>query len=246
MSGPSHADAIACLVTCEHGGNRIPAPYRALFRNARHLLDSHRGYDPGALTMAKALARALQAPLVASTVSRLLIELNRSPWNPRVFSSVMRLASEETRHDALERYYLPYREAVEAAVGRGCAQGARVIHVSSHSFTPQLDGVVRTADVGLLYDPARRSEAALAARWQAALRAHAPGLRVRRNYPYAGWNDGLTTYLRTRFADRRYSGIELEVNQRYPLGRSSEWRKLRRIVVVALREALADMSESGR
>jgi hypothetical protein len=105
---------------------------------------------------------------------------------------------------------------------------------------------VRTADVGLLYDPARPSEVALSMRWQEALRVHAPGLRVRRNYPYAGWNDGLTTYLRTRFGDRRYSGIELEVNQRYPLGQSSEWRKLRRIVVAALRDALADVSESAR
>jgi predicted N-formylglutamate amidohydrolase len=246
MSGLSRANAFSCLVTCEHGGNRIPAPYRPLFRNARHLLDSHRGYDPGALTMAKTLARALQAPLVASTVSRLLVELNRSPWNPRVFSSVMRLAPEEARHEALERYYVPYRKAVEAAVRAGCARGARVIHVSSHSFTPRLDGVVRTADVGLLYDPARQSETALSARWQAALQVRAPGLRVRRNYPYAGWNDGLTTYLRTRFADRRYSGIELEVNQRYPLGQSSEWRKLRRIIVAALHEALADVSESAR
>ena len=246
MSGKSRATAIACLVTCEHGGNRIPTAYRELFRNARHLLESHRGYDPGALIMAKALARALQAPLVASTVSRLLVELNRSPSNARVFSSVMRLASEEARQAAVERYYVPYRQAVEAAVRRGCARGSHVIHLSSHSFTPQLDGVVRTADVGILYDPARDSEVALSARWQAALRARAPHLRVRRNYPYAGWNDGLTTYLRTRFDDRRYSGIELEVNQRYPLGRSTEWTKLRRIMVAALRDALADVSESTR
>ena len=39
------------LFTCEHGGNRIPAPYRRLFRGQRALLDSHRGYDPGALVM---------------------------------------------------------------------------------------------------------------------------------------------------------------------------------------------------
>ena len=33
-----------------------------------------------------------------------------------------------------------------------------MIHVSSHSFTPELDGKVRRADVGLLYDPAPRGE----------------------------------------------------------------------------------------
>src|SRR6478609_3398827 len=50
------------IITCEHGGNRIPAPYRRLFREQRALLDSHRGYDPGSLVMAKALARAFAAP----------------------------------------------------------------------------------------------------------------------------------------------------------------------------------------
>ena len=66
------------IITSEHGGNRIPAPYRRLFRGQRALLDSHRGYDPGSLVMAKALASACRTPLVASTVSRLLIDLNRS------------------------------------------------------------------------------------------------------------------------------------------------------------------------
>ena len=71
------------LITCEHGGNRVPAPYRRLFRGRRALLDSHRGYDPGALVMARALAAAFTAPLVTSTVSRLLIDLNRSTGHPQ-------------------------------------------------------------------------------------------------------------------------------------------------------------------
>ena len=58
------------VITCEHGGNRIPAPYRDLFHARQTLLDSHRGYDPGALIMARVLATAFAAPLVASTVSR--------------------------------------------------------------------------------------------------------------------------------------------------------------------------------
>src|SRR5258705_12004908 len=73
------------LITCEHGGNRIPAPYRRLFRGRRALLDSHRGYDPGALVMAKALAGAFKAPLVTSTISRLVIDLNPSIGHPPLF-----------------------------------------------------------------------------------------------------------------------------------------------------------------
>jgi hypothetical protein len=105
---------------------------------------------------------------------------------------------------------------------------------------------VRTADIGLLYDPARRSETMFCERWQRTLRARAPELRVRRNYPYAGYNDGLTTYLRTRFEDRQYSGIELEINQRYSRGDPRVWTKLRGIVVAALCDTLADMPKSAR
>lgn len=237
---------IACVVSCEHGGNRIPAQYRALFQSAQSLLASHRGYDPGALTMAMALAHACGAPLIASTVSRLVIELNRSPWHPQLYSEVMQRAPCEVKKAAFQRYYQPYRAALEAGVRREVRRGSRVIHISSHSFTPRLRGVVRTADVGLLYDPGRRSETRLCERWQAALCARAPWLRVRRNYPYAGYSDGLTTYLRTRFDDAHYSGIELEINQRYPLGAAPAWTRLRRIVIASLREVLADVPKSAR
>jgi predicted N-formylglutamate amidohydrolase len=59
----------ALVITCEHGGNRIPEPYRELFHAHQALLDTHRGYDPGALIMARALAKAFSAPLVESTQS---------------------------------------------------------------------------------------------------------------------------------------------------------------------------------
>ena len=49
------------VITCEHGGNRIPAPYRDLFHAHQALLDSHRGYDSGALIMARALATSFAA-----------------------------------------------------------------------------------------------------------------------------------------------------------------------------------------
>src|SRR5690606_21042231 len=100
----------------------------------------------------------------------------------------------------LERYYRPYRGAVEAAVAGAARRGA-VLHVSVHSFTPVLDGDVRRADVGLLFDPRRAGEAACAAAWRDALRIALPrGTVVRRNYPYRGTADGFTTQLRKRFS----------------------------------------------
>src|SRR5580693_7311761 len=143
-------------ITCEHGGNRVPAPYRRLFGGQRALLDSHRGHDPGSLVMAKALASAFAAPLAASTVSRLLIDLNRSVGHPQLFSAVTRAAPAETRAQIIKQCYRPYRERVEDLVGQAVSRGDRVLHISSHSFTAELDGRVRSADVGLLYHPGRR------------------------------------------------------------------------------------------
>jgi predicted N-formylglutamate amidohydrolase len=112
------------------------------------------------------------------------------------------------------------------------------VHVSSHSFTPKLDGELRRADIGLLYDPSRPGEAALCAAWRAALRAAAPGLVVRRNYPYRGTSDALVTDLRRRFSPSRYLGIEIEVNQKFAQAGGAQWRALRRLLVASLAQVL--------
>ena len=91
----------------------------------------------------------------------------------------------------------------------------QVIHLGIHSFTPELDGVVRKPDLALLYDPARPAEKRFAGRWARDLAARAPGYVVRRNDPYRGSADGLTRTLRGRHADELYVGIEVEVNQRH-------------------------------
>lgn len=228
----------AFLVTCEHGGNRVPLPYRPFFADLQAELASHRGYDAGALTMARDLASAMNAPLVASTVSRLLIDLNRSLGHPKLYSEALREAAPAERTTAVKRYYQPYRRRAERLIAAAIDAGQRVIHISSHSFTPVLRGEIRQADIGLLYDPARPGETTLCRRWQAALKASLPDLRIRRNYPYAGRSDGFCTYLRRRFAADAYVGIELEINQKHVSGGGRAWRLLRQGVVAALLDAL--------
>jgi hypothetical protein len=60
---------------------------------------------------------------------------------------------------------------------------------------------------------------------------------VRRNYPYRGYADGLTTWLRKRYPDPAYAGIELEINQKYPLGTAPKWRELRKLLLATLERA---------
>ena len=189
--------------------------------------------------MARTLARGFDAPLVYSTVSRLLVDLNRSLGNPRVFSAMTRAAVAQQRTAIVEQYYRPYREQVERHVRQSVARGHRVIHISSHSFTPVLDGKLRRADIGLLYHPDRPGEVDLCARWKAALAGIAPQLRVRRNYPYAGKGDGLTSHLRTLFPSASYIGIELEVNQGTVLAQDNSWTAMRAALIDSLRIACA-------
>lgn len=211
-------EPFAIVLSCEHGGNRVPPAYRPWFRRARRVLDSHRGWDPGALVLARALARALDAPMVATTVSRLVVECNRSVGHPRLFSEFTRGLSRGEKQELLEGHYHPHRGAVEAVVRSAIRTHGRVVHIGVHTFTPVVDGKRRAVDIGLLYDPARRLESRWCEEWSEILALVAPALRVRRNQPYRGSSDGLTTALRRRLPASRYLGIELEVNQALATG----------------------------
>ena len=229
---------VELILTCEHAGYQVPVAYRELFVNATETLQSHRGWDPGVLELALIFEKWLAAPLISCTVTRLLVELNRSIGHRRLFSEFTSGLDSKQKQTILQQYYFPYRERVEELIGEHIASGAVVVHLSLHTFVPVLNGVARTADVGLLYDPARPIEKELCRLWQQTIESRRPDLCVRLNYPYFGKSDGFTTYLRRRFAADCYAGIELEVNQRW-LEEPASWRRLGRDLVESLRGALA-------
>jgi predicted N-formylglutamate amidohydrolase len=220
--------------------------HAALFAGQAAALASHRGWDPGALSLARQFSTAFAAPLFAATTTRLLVDLNRSPGHRQLFSEFTRGLSRSARAQIVAAHYRPHRNAVESAVAQRLAARQTVLHIASHSFTPELRGVVRRADVAWLYDPRRPAEAAFAARWMAALAARAPGLRLRRNYPYQGHGDGLATLLRSRCSNGRYLGIELEVNQRFVVRGGVAWTALRADLVASLAEALGRPAAARR
>lgn len=213
------------IVTAEHGGNEVPAECRDLFGGHEAELHSHRGWDPGTLPLAERLAAALDAPLVAARTTRLLVDLNRSAHNPRVFSDVTRSLPRAERESLVDRYHRPHWERAREAVARGITEQGRVLHLGVHSFTPVLDGRVRRPDLALLYDPARPRERKVATAWAAALADALPERTVRRNNPYRGAADGMTTAFRRSFPEALYLGLEIEVNQRHlgPDGSFPTW-----------------------
>lgn len=207
------AEKRTILISCEHGGNEVPPDYRPLLRGRAELLASHQGYDPGALALARTLARGLGAPLVANRTTRLLVDVNRSRRSRALFPPWIRALPDAVRDELIGRYHRPYRDRVERRVAALVAQGNQVVHLSVHSFTPVLDGRVRQADLGLLYDPSRAAEKCFCRDFSSLVRQHLTSCRVRYNYPYRGNADGLTRTLRKRFAQQDYIGIELEANQ---------------------------------
>ncbi len=229
------------VVSCEHAGSQIPSRFRSCFQSdgARKALASHRGWDPGSLALGRRLSKAFGAPLVVNHISRLLVEVNRSPGHSQLFSEYSKSLMETDRRFVLDTIYKPHRDCVELMIREALRDGSRVLHVGSHSFTPSLNGEKRNADIGFLYDPSRKAEKKLCIAWQAALHESGPEFRVRRNYPYLGSADGLTTYLRKTLRTPRYLGIELEVNQRFlkPENRRV-WSRLQERIVESLRSII--------
>lgn len=201
------------VISCEHGGNRLPGDLAQRMAIDPALLASHRGWDAGALDVARALSARLTVPLIAATTSRLVVDLNRSPHNPRIWSAWASGLTLAERNQLLERFHRPHWKAVEDALDQSIMSHGRVVHIAVHSFTPVWNGLRRRTDLGLLYNPRRPWERELAGGWSQQWREALMGWVVHRNQPYVGHTDGLPTAQRRRLDATRYAGFELELNQ---------------------------------
>lgn len=204
---------VKLVISCEHAVNTVPVNYQALFKSYENLLNSHEGIDFGALAIANYLSDVFACELIAATATRLLIDCNRSLSHRGSFSSVTQPLTEVEKTAIINQFYLPFRQKVDAVIGQHVNNDYSVCHLSIHSFTPQLNGVVRNADIGLLYDPKRLFEKKIVKQWQQELKQADKRLRVRLNYPYRGVSDGFTSALRKKYPDASYAGIEVECNQ---------------------------------
>ncbi|WJJ96012.1 N-formylglutamate amidohydrolase [Algibacter luteus] len=223
------------IVTCEHGGNDIPKPFKKYFKDSVSVLNSHRGYDLGALDIFKSLGPLADYALYSET-SRLLIELNRSLHHPKLFSEFTKDIPKQEKVSIIQSHYLVYRNQVENTIKNWIDNGEAVMHLSMHSFTPILNKVERQCDVGLLYDSKKQSEKIFATNFKVELKAQNPNLNIRFNYPYLGKADGFTTYLRKQFP-LNYLGIEVEVNQKYAQHNQMHF-EIKEVIILALKNTL--------
>ncbi|HSP11930.1 MAG TPA: N-formylglutamate amidohydrolase [Salegentibacter sp.] len=223
------------LFTCEHASNVIPEEYRNLFKGATKILNTHRGYDPGALNLFKELQKMADFSSTYS-ISRLLVEVNRSIGHPDLFSEFTKGLSSAEKNTIINTWYNPYRKKVEDQIKKHLESGEKVLHLSVHSFTPNLNGEIRNADIGLLYDPSRKDEKLFCKDLKSNLSLEDASLKIRFNYPYLGKADGFTTYLRRKFP-KLYSGVELEINQKFEKANKMD-KKLKETIFKALQQTL--------
>lgn len=214
------------MLTCEHASNKLPAAFKKAV--PADVLKTHRAYDIGACAVFRKLVRFAKPEFYSEgKFSRLFVDLNRTLTNKSAFSEYYdaleasdKAAAEKAKAQATA-YWQEYRAAIEKYVEsaikpktRTAKPAPEIVHLGIHSFTPVLNGKVRNADIGILYDPTRPQERAYANVIKAEIKRLYPALKVRFNYPYKGSSDGLTTTLRKKIGPR-YVGIEIEINQKF-------------------------------
>ncbi|MBF0254085.1 MAG: N-formylglutamate amidohydrolase [Candidatus Omnitrophica bacterium] len=198
----------------------------------------HRAFDSGAGELAVYLGKRLGVPVLLGSVTRQVVDLNRSLTNRRsLWGTKLRTAPPDLKQEILKRYYLPYREAALRGIRAVTSRSPFAVHIAVHSFTPVRAGCVRRVDIGLLYDSRRVSENRFCLRLQKAILHRNPQWRVRFNQPYRGSSDSLVKELRSSLGPG-YLGIELEINQRLVRQSGRAWLGLKRVLVEALSETV--------
>jgi predicted N-formylglutamate amidohydrolase len=147
------------LLLCDHASKTVPKALGNLGITDEEL-SRHIGWDIGGLDAALELSKVLDAPLVASGYSRLVIDCNRWPGGegstPEVSDRVpipanTRLTKEQVDARAHACFW-PYHQAVDRQLDRMTADGRKVCLLVMHSFTPEMNGFKRPWHVGVLWN----------------------------------------------------------------------------------------------
>ncbi|AEI93313.1 N-formylglutamate amidohydrolase [Roseobacter litoralis] len=194
------------VLVCEHASAFIPTALNdlGLSAEARH---SHAAWDPGAKAVACEMARQLDAPLVASKVSRLVYDCNRPPDAPSAMperSEVFDIPGNKklTRNDRetrVARYYTPFHDRLKQVL----STKPDPVVVTIHSFTPIYQGIQREVEVGILYDQDTRLADAM-------LEVETGTFVTRRNDPY-GPADGVTHTLKEHALPQGRRNVMIEI-----------------------------------
>lgn len=221
MSGPGEKAVLVSnaqgaspfVLVCDHASHRIPSQYGDMGLTEAERL-SHIAWDPGALAVSQHLVTLLDAPLVESTISRLVIDANRDLDAPNLIWTLSEATpikanenlSDEERQFRIEAYHRPYHDAVEGVLAARAEAGREAILVCVHSFTPVFLGQARPWPIGLIHGKDMHFTRAL----RDALLVDDPTLDVGWNEPYAALN-GVTLTLEKHGDGRGIPATMIEI-----------------------------------
>jgi len=182
---------VTTVLVCEHAVNRVPAFLDGLGL-APEDLESHIAWDPGALGVAQALARALQGLLVHGGVSRLVYDCNRPPDAPSAIPEQSETytipgntgLSETDIAARVNNVYKPFSQTLSTQIAANRA--TLDLMVTVHSFTPVFHGHTREVEIGILHGKDSRFAKAM---MTTAAQLQSP-FTIRLNEPYAA-SDGV-------------------------------------------------------
>jgi predicted N-formylglutamate amidohydrolase len=200
------------FLVCEHAGRRIPKSLADLGLPEAEL-SRHIAYDIGAEPLARRLAEMLDSVLVLQRYSRLVYDCNRPPDSPGAMPELSELTNipgnlnltDAQRQARIDAIYKPFHRHASQLIDERLRAGQQVIFVTIHSFAPVFKSILRTMDVGLLFDKDRRFTDRVAQRLRST-----GSIDVRYNEPY-GPADGVCHTLNVQAGAKGlpYSMIEI-------------------------------------
>jgi predicted N-formylglutamate amidohydrolase len=147
------------LLLCDHASKAVPKALGDLGLTDEEL-SRHIGWDIGGLEAAIELSKMLDAPLVASGYSRLVIDCNRWPGGegsiPEASDGTPVPGNRDLSREQIEARanacFWPYHREVDRHLDRMTAGGRKVALLVMHSFTPEMNGFKRPWHVGVLWN----------------------------------------------------------------------------------------------
>lgn len=175
------------VLTCDHASNFLPSEFGTLGLPAEDL-SRHIAWDPGALPVARRMAAALDATLVETRISRLVIDCNRPLDAPDLVPPVSETTaipgnaglSDSERAERIALSWRPFHDTIASIIDDRQARGQETRLVSVHSFTPVYKGKKRPWHIGIIHDDDRRLASPLIAALQ-----RLSGVSVGINEPYS-------------------------------------------------------------
>lgn len=202
----------SALLVCDHASCRVPGRLDNLGLDSLQLSE-HIGWDPGAAHVARLLSVHLDAPLVLSGYSRLVIDCNRAPLSEESIAHHSdgvpipgnQVLTQTEKYIRINEIFQPYHGAISRLLDSRTNRSSMLLSI--HSFTPILNGLQRPWHIGVSSGHDRRL-----AELMLKVLVHSNNFIVGDNEPYP-IDDDIDYTLPVHGDDRGLPNVMFEIRQ---------------------------------